>query len=229
MSLANTTLWDSLLPGGSGTDIADPGIDTTQVIDEALWSLHAGSRADLVFWTAGDLIQWLDEAVKHLSRVACVFVGRDASTLTVTGQATYPLPDRHVSTLHMSHLTTPMRPAGTMELEARDEAYQTTQGTPAYWYQDLQGGAQFGVAQVPDTTGEPMPVIYQGYPDALDAAGQNTLVPGPPPLKGYLAMCLLSAAYSAEGELESPDIAAHCKMRMKIYEQMFATYYGKGI
>lgn len=229
MSLPNTTRWDDILPGGVAGALADGSLDTTQVIDDLLPSLHAGSRADLVFWSGGDLIQWMDEALKRLSRVACVFVGRSADILSVASQAAYSLPDRHVATLHMSYLATPMRPAGTLELEMRDPAYQTTAGTPDHWYQDLQGGATFGVAPVPDTSDDAMPIIYEGYPETLDAGQQNTLVAAPPPLKGYLAMCVLEQAYGREGELEMPDVAAHCRARREMYESIFAGYYGMGM
>ncbi len=229
MSRPNTTLWGSLLPGGVAGETADGGIDTTQVVDNALWTLHAGSRADLVWWTEGDLIQWMDEALKRLSRIACVFVGRAADTLTVAGQAAYALPDRHVSTLHVSHLTTGMRPASTLELESRDPAYQTAPGTPDHWYEDLQGGMVFSVAPVPDTSDEPLPVIYNGFPDTLDAGKQNTLVAAPAPLRGYLGLAVIKSCYEREGELESPDIAQHCSARMQLYEQAMVAIYGKGI
>lgn len=228
MSLGNTALWGDILPGGP-TESASGSIDTTQVIDELLPLLHAGSRADLTFWTEADLIQWLDEAVKRLARVACVFVGRSASIRSVDEQATYDLPVRHVSTLHVSYVTTSLRPAGTLELEALDAGYQTGRGTPARWYQDLQGDATFGLAPVPDTNDDPIPVIYEGWPPELDGGGQNTLLSAPPPIRGYLAMCVLAAAYGREGECEMPDVAAHCRGRIQMYDQIFQSYYGAGV
>lgn len=239
MSRPNTILWGSLLPGGVAGETSDGGLDTTQVIDGLLWTLHAGSRADLVFWTEADLIQWMDEALKRLARIACVFVGRDASITSRNGQATYTLPDRHISTLHVSYssvnanATTPLRPASTMELEALDDSYQTTAVTngevPKRWYEDLQGATIVGLAPVPDTDDDPIPIIYEGYPDTLDAGRQNTLVAAPPPVKGYLAMCVLAECYGRESEIESPDIAAHCRGRVAMYEQIFQSYYGEGM
>jgi hypothetical protein len=236
MSLPNTILWGSLLPGGVAGETADGSLDTTQVIDGLLWTLHAGSRADLVFWTEGDLIQWMDEALKRLARVACVFVGRDESLVSISEQATYTLPDRHIATLHVSYTDlaahaapAPLRPSGTMELEALDEDYQTTRGIPQRWYEDLQGATTIGLAPVPDADDDPIPIIYVGYPDTLDAGRQNTLVAAPPPIKGYLAMCVLAEAYGRESEIESPDIAAHCRGRMAMYEQIFTAYYGAGM
>lgn len=238
MPLFNTTLWGSILPGeiaGNG----DGSLDTTQVIDGILWTLHAGSRDDLVFWTEGDLIQWMDEAVKRLSRVACVFVGRDTSITSRNGEATYTLPDRHIATLHVSYNSasggtlTPLRPAGTMELEALDDDYQTNPvgsgDVPKRWYEDLLGSTTIGVAPLPDTDDDPIPVIYEGYPDTLDAGKQNRFISAPPPVKGYLAMCVLEAAYTRESEIESVDIAAHCKARREMYEAAFVSYYGAGM
>lgn len=229
MALGNTTLWGSILPGGVAGELPDGGIDTTQVIDDLLPSLHAATRADLTFWTEGQLIQWMDEALKRLARVACVFVGRAANTLTVAAQATYTLPPRHVATLHASYLAAQLRPSGTRELEARDPAYQTTAGTPAYWYQDLQGNTAIGLAPVPDTSDQAIPMIYEGWPPELDAGRQNTLVAAPPPLKGYLAFSILAQVYGTEGEMEMPDLAAHCRARRDLYDQLFVSYYGKGI
>lgn len=229
MSRPNTKLWGSLLPGGTAGETAEGGIDTIQVIDNLLWTLHAATRDELTFWTEADLIQWMDEALKRLARVACVFVGRDVEILTVASQATYTLPERHVSTLHISHVDRALRPSGTLEMEALDAGYQTTAGSPDYWYEDLQGGLTFGLAPVPDASDEALPLIYEGWPETLDAGRQQTLVAAPAPLKGYLTFSVLASAYGTEGEAETPDIAAHCRSRVAMYDQIFQDYYGKGV
>jgi hypothetical protein len=227
MALLNTSLWDSILPGAAETALDAGGVDVSEVIDQALWDLHAASRADLVFWTEAQLIQWLDEAVKRLASAACVFVGRFTATLTVQGQAGYSHPPQHVSTLHVSLNSTALRPAATLELEAKDPAYQTTQGTPAHWYEDLLGLGSLGLAPVPDTSDVTMPQIYEGWPAALDPG--QTMVAAPAPLKGYLSMALLAEAYGIEGEMEAPDIAAHCRGRLDLYRALLQHYYGVGI
>lgn len=230
MSLGNTTLWGDILPGGVEGEVSGGGIDTTQVVDELLASLHAGSRADLTWWSEAQLIQWMDEALKRLSRIAMVFIGRQgASPLTRIGIASYTLPLQHVATLHISYSTSALRAGNMLELEARDDAFQSTQGTPNHWYEDLQGGTSFALSPVPDEDDVPLPVIYEGWPTALDAGGEQTLVAGPAPLKGYLAFCVLAEAYGQEGEAEMPDLAAHAKGRMAMYEEMFTGYYGKGM
>jgi hypothetical protein len=222
----NTTLWGDILPGGPLSEQVIPGIDVDQVIEECLPSLHAATRAELGPWTAGNLLEWLDEGLKRLSVIAGVFITR-ATTLTVPAQPSYASPPRHISTLHVSLDAVPLRPAGTLELEARDAGYLTTAGTPDHWYQDLLGMNMIGLAPVPDAE-QTMASIYESWPETVDAGGQNTLVPAPGPLKGYLAMYLLAEAYGREGEMEMPDVAQHCRARLELYHQIFQSYYGKG-
>lgn len=225
MSLLNTGVWDSFRPGETDVTAESGGIDIGQVIDEALWSLHAASRADLVFWTETQLVQFLDYAVRRLATIAGVFIGRNTGVIAA-GEATLTLPTAHIATLHVTVDGTSVRPACTMELEARDEAYLTTQGTPDAWYEDLLGNGVLGLAPVPDVD-LLVAEIYEGWQPQLDIL--QPLVGGPPPLKGYLAMCLLAECYGNEGELEMPDVAAHCRARMEMYHQMFRAYYGAGM
>lgn len=225
MSLGNTTLWGDLLPGSTDDTEDAGGIDTTQVIDEALWSLHAASRADLTYWTEGDLIRYLDESLKRLARKACVFVGRSTAISTAAGTATYAHPDRHLVTLHVSYDGGAIAPGNVAELEARDEDFRTTGGAPTAWYEDLLAGDVVGLAPVP-TAAATLAQVYAGYPATLDAGRQQTLVGAPAPVRGYLGMCLLAEAYSRAGDSEMPDVAKHCRARMDLFEQLFTTYYG---
>ncbi len=99
-------------------------------------------------------------------------------------------------------------------------------GTPDAWYEDLLGSNVLGLAPVPDdvfTIAE----IYEGWQPQLDK--MQPLVAGPGPLKAYLTMCLLAEAYGKEGEAEMPDVAAHCRGRMEMYEQMMQAYYGAAL
>jgi hypothetical protein len=204
-------------------------LDTTEVIDSLLPALHTDTRANLYFWTEADLIQWMDEALKRLARKACVFVERSTALNSVKGQAVYNLPDAHEATLHVSYISTPLRAAGTIELEGRNPQYQTAPGTPDHWYEGLQGDYTIGVTPVPVENGDAIPLICAVYPPDLDTAKVNTLVTAPYPLKGYLEMSVLAAAYGREGESEMQDLAQHCRSRADMYEQMFAQYYGKAV
>jgi|SRR5215831_4223838 len=198
-------------------------INVTQVVDELLPSLHAATRAELVFWTETDLLQWVDEAAKRLSRVAYCFIERDTATTTVLGQTRYPLPARHVTTLHVSYGMTPIRPSGILELEMRDSVFGMTQGTPDHWFEDLQAGAQIGLSPVPNVISS-IPIIFAAYPPEINIGNQQ--LSAPVPLKGYLAMSVLEQAYKREGEMEEADVAAHCMARRQMYEQILSNYYG---
>lgn len=209
-------------------------IDTAAVIDGVLADLHADTRANLGFWTGVELIRSLDEALKRLSRLAAIFVLRDASTITEGGTAAYALPARHVATLHVSWGRVPLRPANMLELEGRDPAFESTPGQPTHWYEDLLAASKIALAAVPPTGlggygARELAMIYNSWPPEQDTAELNTQVLGPLPLKGYLAMAVLAAAYGAEGESEMPDVAEHCRGRMFLYEATFAQYYGKGL
>ena len=224
----NEILWGQVLPGG-GTGVGGGlgGIDINQVIDNELPDLHAASRADLVYWTTGDLIQWLDESLKRLALRTGVFITRVVG-LTVGAGATYNAPPQHLSTRHLSFNGLVLRPASTKELEGKDEQYLTRSGTPDHWYPDLLGMDMIGLYPIPAAPGT-LANIYDSWPPTLDAGGQQTLVPGPAPLKGYLAMALLGEAYGRESEIEMPDVAQHCRGRLDLYYQVFESYYGKGV
>jgi len=204
-------------------------IDTQEVITDLLPSLHSDSRAHLNFWSEADLIQWIDEALKRLARTAMLFVERDTSTATAAGTATYPLPARHLASLHISYGSSPLRPAAMVELEARDEGFQNTIGAPDHWYEDKLGMATVGVAPVPPDSAVTLAIIMSCVPPEVDAAKVNTLVQAPAPLKGYLAFSVLGEAYGRESETEQPDLAKHCRARVQLYEQILQRYYGPGL
>lgn len=227
MGLFDSELWGSALPGGLAINLTAGSIDTRAVVDSALPLLHADTRANLTFWSETDLIEWMDEGLKRLSRVAGVFVEMDSSINTVNGTATYALPERHNASLYISYGNAPLRPASMIELEMRDAAFQTTTGTPDHWYEDGQG-PNVGLSPVP-TSAVNVPLVMSCWPPVLDDAQLNRLVQAPAPLAGYLLMYTLSKAYGREGESEMPDVAAHCSARCDMYTQMFTKYYGAGL
>ena len=227
MPLGNTTLWGSLLPGTTDPSADAGGTDGAIVIDQALPTLHADSRANLTFWSEAELVQWMDEALKRASRKFPLFIGRSASTLTVPAQATYALPSQHVMTLHVSLGTEALRRSSTEDLEARDPSYQTTAATSDapvdHWYEDRIGSSSIGLAPVPSAE-IPLPIIYAGWPNQLDPS--SMLIAAPAPIKGYLAMAMLAEAYGKEGESEMPDVAQHCRGMAGLYENVFQGLYG---
>jgi len=202
--------------------------DSTTVIDQLLPTLHADTRAHLYFWTEADLIAYMNESLQKLASTAMLFVERDATTTTVPATATYPLPTRQLSTLHISLGSSALRPGTAAELEARDPQWQTTAGTPDHWYQDTIGLDSVGLAPVP-TAAVALPMICSVTLLDLDVAKANTLVQAPAPLKGYLAFSVIARAYGRESETEQPDLAQHATARMKLYEAALTKYFGPGL
>jgi len=200
-------------------------IDTQQVITDLLPALHSDTRANLTWWTETDLIEYIDEGLKRLARIAAVFVERDTSQTTGIGTATYSLPARHVATLHVSWGTAPLVPANELELESLDPAYQTTQDVPAYWYEDRIGLQTVGLAPVPNAA-KALGIVHTCWPPVIDIGKLNTLVQAPAPVAGYLAMVTLSRVYGREGEAEMPDVAKHCAAQVQLYEAAFQRYFG---
>jgi|GEM_PF-2520555 hypothetical protein len=230
MSLFGGSLWEGCLPGGNGQSAWLGSIDTRVVLDGLLPTLHADNFADLTFWSKADLIEWCDEGLKRLARLAAWNVEQNSSITTKNGVASYPLPERQDATLYVSlgnPGVTPLRPAAMIELEARDSTFMTDTGTPDHWYEDGQGD-NVGLTPVPTTAGA-VTLVMSAWPVALDAAQVNTLVQAPAAFAGYLTFYVLGQCYSKEGPVEMSDVAAHCASRCQMYEALFIHYFGKGI
>jgi hypothetical protein len=226
-----TYRWGNVEWGGHAPPASTAGsIDTAAVIDRLLPSLHADSRADLAFWTAADLVDWMDEGLKRLARVAAWNIELDSSITTANGVASYPLPERQDATLYVSlgnPGVTPLRPASMIELEARDSTFMTDTGTPDHWYEDGQGD-NVALTPVPTSAGA-VTLVISAWPPALDAAQLNTLVQAPAAFAGYLSFYVLGQCYGKESEAEMEDVSAHCKERCGLYEKLFTHYFGPGI
>lgn len=201
-------------------------IDTQAMLTALLPTLHSDSFADLTYWSQSDLVNHTDEAVKKLSRSAMVWINRDTSITTVAGTGTYTLPADAENTIHASLATTPLRAAAVMDLEAGDENFQSTLGTPDHWYEDDLTLGTIGLCPVP-TAAAPVNTINTVYPPDLDTGLVNTLVQAPAPLAIYLSFAVLAAVYGVEGESEQPDLAKHCQGRADMLTQVFQSYYGK--
>jgi len=200
-------------------------INTSTVLDNLLPDLHSDSYANLTFWTQAQLIDFEDQGAKQLSRAAMLFVERDTSKTTIIGGRTYSLPARHNATVHVSYGSTPLRPATTIEMEARDPAFETTAGDPDHWYEDNLDATIIGLAPVPNAAGS-LPMICSVYPPDL---ATTPLLQAPAPVAIYLTYYVLAKAYGKESETEEPDLAQHCAAKAALMEQLFLHYYGEGL
>jgi hypothetical protein len=202
-------------------------INTTSVLDQLLPDLHSDSYGNLTFWTQAQLINFLDEGAKKLSRATMLFVERDTSKTTANGTGTYSLPLRHNDTIHVSYGATPLRPATTIELEARDQGYRTTPGNPDHWYEDDMDVTAIALAPVP-TAAVSLPMICSMYPPDLDTGQLNTLLQAPAPVGIYLSYFVLARCYGKESESEIQDLSQHAEAKVALLEQVFAHLWGEG-
>jgi hypothetical protein len=202
-------------------------IQTSNILQNLLPDLHSDSIANLTFWTQSQLINFLDESAKQLSRNTMLFVERDTSKTTANGTGTYSLPLRHNDTIHVSYGATPLRPSTTIELEARDQGYRTTPGTPDHWYEDDMDVTAIALAPVP-TAAVSLPMICSMYPPDLDTGQVNTLLQAPAPVSIYLSFYVLAKAYGKESETEEADLSQHAAAKVALLEQVFAHLWGEG-
>lgn len=213
-----------LLFFGSGA-AATPGVNTSLVLGDLLPTLQADSYEALVFWTASDLYGAADDAVKRLARSLCGFVERDAATNVVAGTASYAVPTRHIETLHVSVGTRALRPANVPEIEARDDAWETTAGTalqplPTHWmmapgreyhrlYPEPGSGASGAVA-----------VILCRYPTTVTSAA--AVVRMPAALRVWLRLRVLESAREKEGDGQMAEVAKWAGQVAGLIEQSAA-------
>lgn len=214
----------SLLPGESDANPTTTTVDVNDLVAKLLAPLHSGSIADLVMWTECELIQWIDAGVKKLARMAGLFVGRSIDTVTAAGTQTYALPSQHVSTVHASYDSRPLRASSTGELAARDSKWQTRRAAPARWYEDTLVAA-IGLQPIPDAA-RPLWLIYHGWPTTVDCAKTHTTIPLPLSLAPYLELYTIGEAHSKEGDPFAPDIAAAARAIAGVYERVAIEYWG---
>jgi len=203
------------------------GVTTTVMISNSLPALHAADVADLTFWTNTELVEWIDENVKKLAKLAKVFVVRSTSTATVVGTATYTLPTRHVSTLQVSYNDLPVHASASSDLEMLDRFYTLTRGTSKKWYEDKLGASpsakKIGLYPVPDAA-VTVGIIHAEYPATL-TSGDTLDVPTP--IADYIECCMIRDAFAKEGDCQLPEIVQHLDQRAKLYEQVFQSYWGE--
>lgn len=218
----NDLLWNSGSFGGPVSDPPDAAIPVSGILGRIYPRLHAAGASDLVFWTETQLLLWIDRAAKRLARATGVFVKRTA-TATANGDQAYPLPADHVSTIHTSVAAAALRPANTAELQALDDAWQTTPGTPKRWYEDLLGLAEIGLYPVPTVSAE-LAIIHHHTPPQL-AATTATLA-APLAVSAYIEYSVVAEACSVGGDGAAPDIAQSAAAQAELYEQVIRSYWG---
>lgn len=199
------------------------GVDLAQVIGDLLPTLGASSLADLNWCMASELYQWADDSAKRLARKAGVFVERDTSISVANGVAVYPLPARHVDTIHVSIGGVRMRPASVQDLEALDSTWPSSSGIVERYSMDADGMTSITLYRIPTGAGA-MAVIFNSYPATI-AAG-SSLVSAASPVADYFMYAMLAEARRKQSEGAMPEMAEHFDQRVGMYEEIFKQYFG---
>lgn len=87
--------------------------------------LNAEDATNLIHWTEAELIEWANQGQWDLARRFGMWVERDATTTTMHEVATYTLPTRHLSTIHVTLARRSLRAASVRELEALSATWST--------------------------------------------------------------------------------------------------------
>jgi len=212
-----------LLLTGPGGSALPAGIDFRDLLADLYPMLGAQSEADLVFWDQAELYRLFDESAKRLAAIAGLFVERDNSLASAAGTRTYTLPARHVSTIQVTLGAVVLRAATVGELEARDTAWRTGSGTPTRWYADGEGLAAIALYKVP-TGVAILHIIEHEFPTTIAAA--TPTLSAPSPVGDYFTLRALGEARGRESDGAMPEVAAHCRERARLYEEMFKAYWG---
>lgn len=190
--------------------------------------LHSASQSDAVFVTDASLTRMATDQIRRLAQRFGVFIRRSATTVLVTGQATYSAPPRHASTLHVTVDGRPLVASSSAELELRDQAYQTTQSTAAKpisrWYEDKIGSAnRIGVQPVPRAAdaGGILEVIYHEWPCSWEEP-----IDAPKLFGDYIELQLIGEAFSIESDFMQSESAQAARALAGLIEQATQTYYG---
>lgn len=200
----------------------------------AIWPfLHASGESDAIVWTDAELTRYFQDHLKRFSQKFGCFVIRDITTITlVNAQATYSLPERHISTLHVSLSNRPLVASARHELERLDVDYITTAETSSKrtkrWYQDKQSEDTIGFQPVPATSlsaGSVAEVIYHEYPCNLDELHNDTDINTPSVIGDYLEFQVIGEAYSKESDLSMPEVAQSARALAMLYEAQISNLW----
>lgn len=190
--------------------------------------LHATSFANLVFWTEADLYNLADEAGQRLARACGGFVERDASTAIVPGTASYALPARHLSTIHVALGNTVLQPTNAYEREARDPAWESdTDDNVTHFLQDAgEGVERIRVFPLPGAGASGnLAVVHHAYPATI-STGQKT-VAAPECLRDYFTFAVMASALGQESEGAMPEVAKWADGVVQLLHDVVRDYWGE--
>ena len=170
-------------------------------------ALNAADAAGLDFWTEAQLYEFLDAAVKRLTRLRCLVL-HDGTTVTVSAGTTEGnYPSLHIATMYVAAGDLWLEPTNQQEMDAYDNDWRTTKGNAlSHWlsypgleklttYPDLYSGTAV------------LRLIYQSYfADVSKTA--NYTVSIPTVIRDWLFLQVIADARDAETEGKAREIAS---------------------
>lgn len=212
-------------------------VDALNSLTDAIYRLGFSSLADCVangFVTPAELYQFADDAVKHLSYKVGIFIGVDSSVPVTAGVSVYSLPANQVFTLvawvsplpGVGGSNQPLRPTPVNNLFALDDTWATTTGESNRYSLDAGSVGTITLYPIPINSGT-LNQVCQQFP-ALVAGGASQVAAMPSVLQDYLAYAMLAGARGKESDSAMPEMAAHFKQRLSLYDQLADHLWGPG-
>jgi hypothetical protein len=201
-------------------------INTASVLTDLYSALNAAGPNDLILWTETELYEFLDEAAQRLARTCGVWVERDTTIVTETGDGAYNLPPAQVSTVQADLAGLVLQPRTVAELEALDATWPLTEGPPVAFIQNLQGLAQIVLYPAPDGDhgGMVVGLVLREFPPTVGAT--SAFITAPTCVREYFTFRALEAARGKQSKAEMPDVAQWMGKTAGMLDQVMTELWG---
>lgn len=204
------------------------GINTSLVVGELYPPLNARGPGDLIFWSEDELFEWLDQAAKRLATELNLFVYYDTSITLASGTASYTVPTGHLVTLQADVEGVVLRARNVQELEALDDAWPATAGSPEAFLLDTEGSDKVTIYKKPGAAenGDTLGMIMAKLPTKLTKTA--AVLRAPACVREYLTFYALGEARARESKAPMPEIAQWFRGLTGMLEQVIGEYWGLG-
>lgn len=180
--------------------------------------------------TLAELYQFADDAARLLARKSSIFLEWDDTVAVVAGTPACTLPAGHIFTesawlVYASGAVQALRLTSSAQLFALDGNWPATTGAPtrlSFDAQDLNTAVLYPNPAANSTLNQ----IIEELPPAIVSGSSG--VPVSPVLIDYFTYAALAGARGKESDSAMPDVAAHAKERMSLYEAVIVHLYGYG-
>jgi hypothetical protein len=194
-----------------------------------LWPpLNANNAADAVFWTEAELYQWLDDALDRFSTSAPVFVVYDQSLVAVNGTGVYTqvTNPEFIATLQADLAGSVLRARNVQQLEALDDAWPTSSGTPEAFALDSAGLTQFLLYKVPGALDDGKLIGQVMQVDPLEVDSTHAILAAPTVMREYFTFYALGEARAKETRAQMPEIAQWFRGLVGLMDKAIVGYWG---